>query len=130
MGRSRDGQPQLANPAGASSNGKHNASATHKRRKPVRNDEYLGTDEDENSDDEGSNVEGFEDDDHYGSDASSDMEAGAFEVAEEESRAERQARLEDKKELNEEQRLKKEKDERRRRLELLAKKNSGRKQEY
>ena len=126
MGRSRDGQSRSTNPAGASSNGEHNTSVPHKRRKLARNDEYLGTDEEEDSDDGGSDIEGFEDDDHYGSDASSDMEAGAFEVAEEETRAERQARLEDKKELNEEQRLKKEKDERRRRLEILAKKNSGR----
>lgn len=82
-------------------------------RKQGRYDEYLGTDEEENSevdDDEGG----------YGSDASSDMEAGAFDIDEEERFATKAARDDDARELAEESRLKREKEERRKRLASLA----------
>ncbi len=80
-----------------------------------RYDEYLGTDEED---------EGDEDmvDDGYESDASSDMEAGAFDVEEEESRALREARADDAREMALENKLKREKEERRRKLEALARK--------
>lgn len=80
-----------------------------------RYDEYLATDEED---------EGDEDmpDDGYESDASSDMEAGAFDVEEEESRALREARADDAREMALENKLKREKEERRRRLKALARK--------
>ena len=82
-----------------------------------RYDEYLGTDEE----DEGVEIDA-DMDDGYGSDASSDMEAGVLDVEEEESKALREARADDAKELALENKLRKEKEERRRRLEALAKK--------
>jgi len=60
--------------------------------------------------------------DDYASDASSDMEAAAFEVDEEEDRATRIARQEDAEALREENRLKMEKLEKKRKLEAMAKK--------
>lgn len=80
-----------------------------------RYDEYLGTDEEDEGDEEMV-------DDGYGSDASSDMEAGAFDVEEEESRALREARADDAREMALENKLKREKEERRRKLEALARK--------
>jgi SPT2 chromatin protein len=98
---------------------KHRASSADSRQKggkaPTKYDEYLGTDEEDEGD--GSVV-----DDQYGSDASSDMEAGAFDVEQEESRALREAKADDAKEIALENKLKREKEERRRRLEALAKK--------
>ncbi|EXJ88172.1 hypothetical protein A1O1_05100 [Capronia coronata CBS 617.96] len=88
------------------------------RRRRNKYDEYLGTDEEDAS--EGSYGRGEEDD--YESDASSVMEAGAFEVDEEEQRALRAAREEDARELALEAQLKREKEERRRRLMNLASK--------
>jgi hypothetical protein len=87
--------------------------------KPARRpDEYLGTDEEDNSE-MGEDIE----EEDYGSDASSqDMEAGAFDIDEEEAVAARTARLEDAKELAVEKKLKADKEERRRKLEALSKK--------
>ncbi|EXJ74233.1 uncharacterized protein A1O5_02529 [Cladophialophora psammophila CBS 110553] len=79
--------------------------------------EYLGTDEEDVSDD----MDGYgEDEEDYASDVSSDMEAGAFEVDEEEQRALRTAKEEDARELALETQLKREKEERRRKLMNLA----------
>ncbi len=80
-----------------------------------RYDEYLGTDEEDEGDEDMVN-------DGYESDASSDMEAGAFDVEEEESKALREARADDAREMALENKLKREKEERRRRLEALARK--------
>ncbi|EXJ86970.1 hypothetical protein A1O3_03924 [Capronia epimyces CBS 606.96] len=90
---------------------------SQRRRKQY--DEYLGTDEEDASDDVGY---GQDEEDDYGSDASSVMEAGAFEVDEEEQRALRAAKEEDAKELALEAQLKREKEERRRKLMILASK--------
>ncbi|KAH0831504.1 hypothetical protein AYO21_06365 [Fonsecaea monophora] len=80
-------------------------------------DEYLGTDEEDVSDDMG----GYgEDEEDYASDVSSDMEAGAFDVYEEEQKALRAAREEDARELALEAQLKREKEDRRRKLMSLA----------
>jgi len=89
------------------------------RRKQNRRDEYLGTDEEDLSD-EGSY--GQDDEKDYGSDVSSDMEAGAFELDEEENKTLRAAKEEDAQQLALEARLKREKEERRRRLASLANK--------
>ena len=89
------------------------------RKKQRHYDEYLGTDEEDVSD-VGDYGEGDEDD--YGSDASSDMEAGAFDIDEEESKALKAAREDDAKELALENQLKREKEERRKRLMGLANK--------
>lgn len=101
---------------------KHRASSADSRQKgskaPTKYDEYLGTDEEDEEDDGDERVV----DDHYGSDASSDMEAGAFDVEQEENRALREAKADDAKETALENKLKREKEERRRRLEALAKK--------
>jgi protein SPT2 len=72
---------------------------------------YVSEDDEEEED------EGRE----YDSDVSSDMEAAAFEVDEEEELATRIARREDAEALAEENRLKKEKEEKRKRLAALAK---------
>jgi hypothetical protein len=90
------------------------------RKQPPKNrrryDEYLGTDEEEDSDiaDEGDDV------DDYGSDASSDMEAGAFDLEEEDQRALKHAKEEDARELALENQLKREKEEKRKKLMALA----------
>jgi len=89
------------------------------RQKRSRNDDYLGTDEEDVSD-EGSY--GRDEEDDYGSDASSDMEAGAFDIDLEENRALKAAKDEDAKELALEARLKKEKEDRRKKLLELANK--------
>jgi hypothetical protein len=95
------------------------ASARHKAGKsPRRYDEYLATDEE----DEGDESEMGGVDDGYGSDASSDMEADAFDVEEEENKALREAKADDAREMALESKLKGEKEERRRKLEALAKK--------
>jgi hypothetical protein len=83
------------------------------RPKARRYDEYLGTDEEDNSDID-------EDEDDYGSNASSDMEAGFDDMEVEESRALKSAKEDDARELALENQLKREKDERRRKLESLA----------
>ncbi|KAJ4515687.1 hypothetical protein HRR78_001464 [Exophiala dermatitidis] len=88
------------------------------RRRRKRYDEYLGTDEEDVS--EGSY--GRDEEDDYESDASSVMEAGAFDLDEEEQRALRAAKEEDARELALEAQLKREKEERRRKLMGLANK--------
>ena len=102
------GQPARRPPSSAKSRGKGG-------RRSSKYDEYLGTDEeDEVSDDE------VEDEAEYGSDASSDMEAGAFDIDEEERVALKQAKEDDAKEFALENKLKREKEERRKRLQALA----------
>jgi protein SPT2 len=76
-----------------------------------RRETYASEDEDEEDDEE----------EDYGSDASSDMEADAFDIDEEEERAARIARKEDEEALREEARHQREKEEKRRRLAEMAK---------
>lgn len=85
-------------------------------------DEYLGTDEEEDSDDMGGY--GEDEEEGYGSDASSDMEAGLDDLDQEEQRALRYAKEEDAREQALENKLKREKDEKRKKLEALAKKRA------
>lgn len=82
--------------------------------KPVRRDEYLGTDEE----DEGDYADDYGD---YYSDESSDMEAGLSDVEEEEAAALRAAKKEDEEDIRAEMAAKREKMERKRKLALLAK---------
>lgn len=96
-------QPTYKGTMGRASNRAQSASRNKRR----RYDEYLGTDEEEDSE------VGDYDEDSYGSDASSNMEAGAFELDEEERRALKAARDDDAKELALENRLKREKEEKR-----------------
>ncbi|KIW47626.1 uncharacterized protein PV06_00305 [Exophiala oligosperma] len=91
------------------------------QRKRSRYDEYLGTDEEDEDSDIGSYGRDEEEGD-YASDVSSDMEAGAFELDEEENKALRAAKQEDARELALENQLKKEKEERRKRLLAMANK--------
>ncbi|PGH18482.1 hypothetical protein AJ80_04452 [Polytolypa hystricis UAMH7299] len=79
-------------------------------------DEYLGTDEEDEGDQYGDGEE------EYYSDVSSDMEAGALDVETEEQEALRLARLEDERELRAELAAKKEKMERKRKLTALVSK--------
>jgi hypothetical protein len=93
------------------------ADSRHKSgKRSARYDEYLATDEEDDEDGPGVG------DDDYGSETSSDMEADAFDMEEEETRALREAKSDDAKELALEKRLKREKEERRRKLEALARK--------
>ena len=85
--------------------------------KKSRYDEYLGTDEEEDSE-----MDVDEDEGGYGSDGSSDMEAGFDDVEGEERLATRRAKEDDAKELALENELKREKEERRRRLMALSNK--------
>jgi hypothetical protein len=78
-----------------------------------RGSRYADDDEEEDDEEEGSGCE---------SDVSSDMEAAAFEVDDEEALAERIARREDAEALAEENRLKREKAEKKKRLMAMAKK--------
>lgn len=87
------------------------------RHRPRKEDRYLDTDEEDL--DGGEEGLGEEDEGGY-SDASSDMEAGLFDVDEEENRALKVAKKEDEEELRKENQLKREKEDRRRRLEALA----------
>ena len=84
-------------------------------RKP-RYDEYLGTDEEDNSDLLDREEDG------YGSDASSDMEAGFDDMELEDTKALRAAKDDDAQEIALENKLKREKEERRKKLLGLAKK--------
>jgi SPT2 chromatin protein len=83
-------------------------------RRHSRYDDYLGTDEEDDSD----IIE--DEDDGYGSDASSNMEAGAFDIDEEENRALQAAKDDDAREQELEKRLKRQKEERRRKLQSMA----------
>ena len=88
--------------------------------KKSRRDEYLGTDEEDDSE-----VDDYDmDDDGYGySDESSDMEAGLDDIDMEEQKALRAAKEDDAKELAYETQLKREKEERKRRLQAMAKRS-------
>jgi protein SPT2 len=85
---------------------------------------HRGSRYDDYDDDEAEEEEEEEEEEEldYQSDVSSDMEAAAFEVDEEEAMAERIARREDAEALAEENRLKREKAEKKRRLIAMAKK--------
>lgn len=85
-------------------------------KRPSKYNDYLGTDEEDiqDEDDEVGDEAG------YGSDVSSDMEAGAFDIDEEEAAAGRKAKEDDARELALENKLKREKEERRRKLQALA----------
>ncbi|KIX01781.1 uncharacterized protein Z518_09508 [Rhinocladiella mackenziei CBS 650.93] len=96
-----------------------NRSKQQIRRKKSRYDEYLDTDEEDVSDMDG---DGEDEEEDYGSDASSVMEAGAFELDEEERLALKTAKEEDARELALENQLKREKEERRKKLLDLANK--------
>ena len=101
------GQPSRRTPLSAKSRGKDG-------RRSSRYDDYLGTDEDEVDDDE------VEDGGEDGSDASSVMEAGAFDIDEEERLALKKAKEDDANELAIENKLKRDKEERRKKLQALA----------
>ena len=89
-------------------------------KRSARYDDYLGTDEEDASDDAGGY--GADEVDDCGSEASSDMEAGAFDLDEEENKALKYAKEEDAREAALENQLKREKEERRKRLMGLANK--------
>lgn len=89
------------------------------RKRHSRYDEYLGTDEEDDS--EILDAEMDEEEDNN-SQESSDMEAGAFDLEQEERKALKTAKEEDARELALEQSLKQEKEERRRRLQAMARK--------
>ena len=101
------------NPASVTAKAQEKAAAQTAR----RSNEYAGTDEELDEDDE------VEDDDGYGYDdeESDDMEAGFSDVEQEETAASRAAMKEDEEEARLEARLKREKEERKRRVEELAK---------
>ena len=83
--------------------------------KKSKYDDYLGTDEEEDSD-----MEDDADEGGYDSEGSSDMEAGFDDVEVEESRALRQAQEDDAREKALENQLKREKEERRKKLVALS----------
>jgi hypothetical protein len=101
------GQPAQKPPLGTSSRGKEG-------RRSSKYDEYLGTDEEDDVDDDEVEDEGDV------SDASSEMEAGAFDIDEEERLALKKAKEDDARELALENKLKQEKEERRKKLQALA----------
>ena len=74
-----------------------------------------------------SDLDDMEDEEGYGSDGSSDMDAGWDDVEEEESRALRVARKEDQEALEEEERLRRDKMQRKKRLEELSRSAAGKK---
>ena len=86
----------------------------NERRRPRQADRYLDTDEEDIDDDDE-----MDEDEGGHSDASSDMEAGVFDVDMEEQRALRAAKKEDEEELRLENRLKSDKEKRKRALEAL-----------
>ena len=102
------GQPSRRAPLSARSRGKDG-------RRSSRYDDYLGTDEEDDLDDDE-----VEDGGEDGSDASSVMEAGAFDIDEEERLALKKAKEDDANELAIENKLKREKEERRKKLQALA----------
>ena len=85
-------------------------------RKSSKYDDYLGTDEEDVGED-------VEDEGGYGTDESSDMEAGAFDIDREEQTALKKAKQDDAKELALERQLAREKEERRKKLQALADKS-------
>ena len=96
----------------SSTRSKHNQGRPERK---TRYDEYLATDEEDASDI-------VEDEEDYGSDASSDMEAGLNDLDLEEQRALREAKQDDAREAAIENKLKREKEERRQKLMAMAKK--------
>lgn len=105
--------------ASAAASKSHEPRSHQKRRR----DEYAGTDEEideDDGEDEEEEDDGYGDD--YGSDMSDDMEAGFDEVDREETSAAKAARLEDEREAALEADLKKQKEEKRKKLQELAKK--------
>lgn len=106
-------------PGGAKGTSRLSASASNRGRDDRRSSSaprYAYVSEEEEGEDE------EEDEPDYASDASSDMEAAAFEVDEEEELATRIARREDAEALAEENRLKREKEAKRKKLAAMAKK--------
>jgi hypothetical protein len=104
------GHPAQKPPLSASSRDKDG-------RRSSKYDEYLGTDEEDNVSDDDVEDEGDV------SDASSNMEAGAFDIDEEERLTLKKAKEDDARELALENKLKLEKEERRKKLQALADKN-------
>ena len=102
------------NPASMTAKAKEKATAQTTR----RHNEYAGTDDNLDEEDE------VEEDDGYGydDDESDEMEAGFMDVEEEETAAARVARKEDEEEARLEAQLKREKEERKKKMEALAKK--------
>jgi SPT2 chromatin protein len=121
-GTARPAQPISAYKGTAGLPSQHRSTSTDVRhkggKKATRYDEYLATDEE----DEGEESGGGEMVDEEASDASSDMEADAFDLEDEESRALREARADDARELALESKLKRDKEARRKKLEALARK--------
>ena len=101
------------NPASVTARAKEKAAAQTAR----RGNEYAGTDDDLDDEDD------MQEDDDYGydEDESDDMEAGFLDVEEEETAATLAARKEDEEEAKLEAKLKRDKEERKRRMEELAK---------
>ena len=93
------------------------SSALKKKPQPVK-DRYAGYANWSDLDDEELDDE---EEDGYGSDGSSDMEGGIWDVEREEAEALKAAKFEDAKELAEENRLKREKEERRKKLAAMNK---------
>ena len=85
-------------------------------RRSSKYDDYLETDEEDDGED-------AEDEVGYGTDESSDMEAGAFDIDREEQEALKKAKQDDAKELALERQLAHEKEERRKKLQALADKS-------
>ena len=102
------------NPESLTLKAKEKAAAQTRR----RDNEYAGTDDDLDEEDEveEDREDGFDDEE------SDDMEAGFSDVEEEENTAARAARKEDEEEARVEAKLKREKEERKRKMEALAKK--------
>ncbi|PQE07047.1 SPT2 chromatin protein [Rutstroemia sp. NJR-2017a BBW] len=115
--RPKPGGSQSTAKAPASSYSARNG-GTNRYRGKKDLDRYYATDEDEDDeeDDDGEDLE----EDGYASDGSSDMEAGAWDVEDEEAKAERIAKQEDAEALAEENRLKREKAEKKARLAAMA----------
>lgn len=105
-----------AAPAAASAARPGASSALKKKPQPAK-DRYAGYANWSDLDDEDLEDE----EDGYGSDGSSDMEGGIWDVEREEAEALKAAKFEDAKELAEENRLKKEKEERRKKLAAMNK---------
>jgi hypothetical protein len=112
----RIAKPVISKPAYKGTMGRSTGRDRDRPPKKARYDEYLGTDEEDNSD-----IDEAEDyDDGY---ESSDMEGGWDDLEREEALALRQAKEDDAKELALENAHKREKEERRRRLAGLASKS-------
>ena len=109
----RISKPASARPTYKGTLGMSTKNDRPRQEKKSRFDDYLGTDEEDNSDIEDDGVDGYE---------SSDMEGGFDDVEAEEQAASRAARVDDARELALENQLKREKEDRRQRLQALANK--------